>query len=280
MAGTDANAAADGSGPFDGLLAFIESELGFATSMYNDSYLDRRITARMRRSGTDGYDRYRQLLADDDEEREELLNTLSVNVTSFFRNPPVWEALRPVLRDVTADGDASVWSAASSDGREAYSLAMLAHDDPDVDADRLSILGTDIKPEILRAARAGRYEASETNDVAEQLEPIGDYGAYVERDGDVFRVRDRVREMVSFRRHDLITDDPPGTFDLVICRNLFIYIDADAKRTMFETLGSALAPDGYLTIGMTETVPPSCRSQFDPVEKRLRIYRKAGADES
>ena len=274
--GGDADAASERS--FDGLLDYIESELGFATSMYNDAYLDRRITARMRRSDTDGYGRYRRLLAADDGEREALLDTLSVNVTSFFRNPPVWEALRPVLRDITADGDAGVWSAASSDGREAYSLAMLARDDPGVDADRLSILGTDIKPGILRAARAGRYEASETNDVAEQLRPIGDYDAYVERDGDAFRVRDRVREMVSFRRHDLITDDPPGAFDLVVCRNLFIYIDADAKRTMFETLGSALTADGYLTIGMTETVPPSCRSQFDAVEKRLRIYRKAHAN--
>ena len=278
MAGGDTGAAAERA--FDGLLDYIESELGFATSMYNDAYLDRRITARMRRSDTECYDRYRRLLAADDGERETLLDTLSVNVTSFFRNPPVWEALRSVLRDITADGDASVWSPASSDGREAYSLAMLARDDPGVDADRLSILGTDIKPQILRAARAGRYEASETNDVAEQLAPIGDYDAYVERDGDAFRVRDQVREMVSFRRHDLITDEPPAAFDLVVCRNLFIYIDADAKRTVFETLGSALTADGYLTIGMTETVPPSCRSQFDPVEKRLRIYRKSRANDS
>ena len=274
------DAAGDGSGAFDALLDYVESELGFATSMYNDAYLDRRITARMRRSDTEGYDRYRELLAADHDERQELLDTLSVNVTSFFRNPPVWEALRPVLRDVTAAGRARVWSAAASDGREAYSLAMLALDDDGVDASRLSILGTDIKPEILRAARAGRYRASETNDVAEQLEPIGDIETYVERDGDAFAVRDRVREMVEFRRHDLITDDPPGTFDLVVCRNLFIYIDADAKRTVFETLGGALAPDAYLTIGMTETVPSSIRSRFRPVEKRLRIYQRAETPET
>ena len=171
-----ADVAPDGS--FDGLLEYIETELGFATSVYNDDYLDRRITARLRRSDTDGYVSYRELLADD---------------------------------------------------------------------------------------------------VAEQLEPIGDYGAYVERDGDALRVRDRMRDAVTFRRRDLVTDGPPGTFDLAICRNLFIYIDADAKRTVCETLESALAADGYLTIGVTETVPPSCRSRFDPVAKRLRIYRKAGA---
>ena len=269
----------EASEAFDELLDYVESELGFATSMYNDAYLDRRVTARMRRSDTDGYDRYRQLLETDHDERQELLDTLSVNVTSFFRNPPVWEALRPVLRDITADGSARVWSAAASDGREAYSLAMLALDDDGVDASRLSILGTDIKPEILRAARSGRYRASETNDVAEQLAPIGDFEAYVDRDGDAYAVRDRVRGLVEFRRHDLITDDPPGTFDLVVCRNLFIYIDADAKRTVFETLGGALAPDAYFTIGMTETVPASIRSAFRPVEKRLRIYQRAETPE-
>jgi chemotaxis protein methyltransferase CheR len=156
---------------------------------------------------------------------------------------------------------------------------MLALDDAGVDAGRLSILGTDIKPRILRAARTGRYHASETNDVAAQLAPIGDYDAYVERDGDAFSVRDRVRDLVEFRRHDLITDDPPGTFDLVMCRNLFIYIDVDAKRTVFETLGDALAPGAYLTIGMTETVPASIRSAYRPVEKRRRIYRRAETSE-
>jgi chemotaxis protein methyltransferase CheR len=79
--------------------------------------------------------------------------------------------------------------------------------------------------------------------------------------------------MVDFRRHDLIRQSPPDEFDLVLCRNLFIYVDADAKRAVFETLGSGLRSGGYLTIGMTETVPADCRSWFEPVEKRLRIYR-------
>jgi chemotaxis protein methyltransferase CheR len=88
-----------------------------------------------------------------------------------------------------------------------------------------------------------------------------------------------VRDLVSFERHDLVQEDPPRTFDLVICRNLFIYINREAKQAIFETLGSAVKPRGYLTIGMTETIPASCRDQFDPVEKRLRIYRDTGEGE-
>jgi chemotaxis protein methyltransferase CheR len=258
---------------FDRLLAYIEESMGFATSMYNDAYLDRRISARMRRNDTTDYRAYRRLLESDEEEQQALLDALSVNVTSFFRNPDVWEALRPVLRDLTSSGRTKVWSAACSDGREAYSLAMLAHDDPEVRADRVSIVGTDIKREILRAARGGEYRASETNDLASQLTPIGDYERYVERDGDSYAVSETIKRMVDFRRHDLIRQSPPDEFDLVLCRNLFIYVDADAKRAVFETLGSGLRSGGYLTIGMTETVPADCRSWFEPVEKRLRIYR-------
>lgn len=260
---------------FRRLLDYVEDSLSFATSSYNDAYLDRRISARMRRRGIDGYDAYQSLLTEDTEEQRALLNSLSVNVTSFFRNPEVWDALREVLAELAENGRVRVWSAACSDGREAYSLAMLAHDDDRIDPSTVSILGTDIKPEILRAARAGEYHASETNDVAEQLAPLSGNDQYVERDGDVYRVSEDVKSLVSFRRHDLVQERPPDTFDLVVCRNLFIYINSEAKQAIFHTLGSALSPNGYLTIGMTETVPPSCRDWFEPVEKRLRIYRNA-----
>jgi chemotaxis protein methyltransferase CheR len=263
---------------FDRLLEYIEDAMGFATSSYNDAYLNRRISARMRRSDTDSYRGYQRLLDGDDSEQAALLDALSVNVTSFFRNPEVWEALREVLAELTAQGRTRVWSAASSDGREAYSLAMLALDDPDVNARRLDILGTDIKPQILDVAREGVYHASETNDLSSQLEPLDDYDRFVERSEAQYRVTDRVKRMVEFRRHDLIEEDPPGTFDLVLCRNLFIYIDSASKDAVFRTIGSALDPGGYLTIGMTETVPPSCRSWFEPVRKRLRVYRRTDAD--
>ena len=258
---------------FARLLEYIESSMSFATSSYNDAYLDRRISARMRRSGTDSYAVYRRLLEGDGDEREALLDTLSVNVTSFFRNPEVWEALRPVLRELTDAGRTRVWSAACADGREAYSLAMLARDDPRIDDSAVEIRGTDINPDIVRVARRGQYRTSGTNDLESQLEPLDRFDRFVDRVDDRFRVADSIRRMVSFSVHDLIRESPPGTFELVLCRNLFIYVDTDAKHAVFETLGSALSPGGYLTIGMTETIPPSVRSQFEPVDKRLRVYR-------
>ncbi|MFW5950213.1 MAG: CheR family methyltransferase, partial [archaeon] len=111
---------------FESLLQYIGSELAFESDFYNDAYLDRRITARIRRTDTGDYRTYKRLLEREPEEREALLDSLSINVTGFFRNPDAWEGLRPVLRELTANQRrVRAWSAPCADGREPYSLAML-----------------------------------------------------------------------------------------------------------------------------------------------------------
>jgi chemotaxis protein methyltransferase CheR len=260
---------------FDKLLAFIESEMAFESGFYNDAYLDRRITARMRRTDTDDYRTYRRLLERDDGEREQLLDSLSINVTGFFRNPEAWASLRPVLRDLTGSHrTVRIWSAPCADGREPYSLAMLALDDDEVDARRIEILGTDINDDILEVAREGTYETSQTTDIAEELEPLDDSEQYIDRQGDRFTVRDRVRDLVAFEQHDLIRGREKRDLDLVLCRNLLIYIDADYKTPIFETITGSLREGGYLMIGMTETLPSSFRERYEPVAKQHRIYQR------
>jgi len=260
---------------FQRLLGFIESEMDFESGFYNDAYLDRRITARMRRTDTDSYRAYRNLLRRTDAEREALLDSLSINVTGFFRNPEAWEALRGVLRELTAQNRrVRLWSAPSADGREPYSAAMLALDDREIDADRVEILGTDINADILAEARTATYETSHTTDIAEELAPLDDYEPYVEEDDNTFRVKDRVTEMVEFEQHDLIRGRPKRDFDLVFCRNLLIYIDSEFKVPIFETIRGSLTPGGNLMIGMTETLPTECRDDFEAVDKQHRIYRR------
>ncbi|USZ68128.1 protein-glutamate O-methyltransferase CheR [Halorussus salilacus] len=260
---------------FDRLLRYVEDELGFATSYYDDAYLDRRVSSRMRRTDADDYAEYHALLADDDREQEALLDAFSVNVTSFFRNPKVWEELRSVLRSLSEEsGTVRLWSAACSDGREPYSLAMLALDDPEVDESRIEITATDIDREILSAARQGVYRSTRTTDIAEQLAPLDEHERYVERDDESFAVTDPVKELVEFERHDLINGDPKSDFDLVVCRNLFIYIDTEHKLPILETVSKSLREGGYLIIGKTETLPDQLKPGFDAVARRLRIYRK------
>ena len=257
------------------LLGFIEAEMDFESGFYNDAYLDRRITARMRRTDTDSYRQYKQLLSRETDEREALLDSLSINVTSFFRNPEAWEALRPVLRELTENNRrVRLWSAPSADGREPYSAAMLALDDPDIDASRVEVLGTDINADILETARKATYETSHTTDIAEELAPLDDYAEYVEEDGNTFTVKETVTDMVTFEQHDLIRGRAKRDFDLVFCRNLLIYIDSEFKVPIFETIRGSLKQGGYLMIGMTETLPAECRDAFEPVDKQHRIYRR------
>ncbi|WP_306057601.1 CheR family methyltransferase [Natronococcus wangiae] len=260
---------------FVDVLEFVERELEFATSHYNDSYLDRRISSRMRRTRTETYREYFDLLRRDSDEQVALLDAMSINVTEFFRNPGVWSGIREVLRTLSERSETvHVWSAACADGREPYSVSMLAHDDPEIDDSRVHVLGTDISEPALETARSGVYEGSKTVDLDDQLSFLEDYARYVDVDGRRYRVDSDVRRNVRFERHDLINDDPKAGFDLVICRNLFIYIDNDYKRPMLRTISQSLRSDAYLVIGKAETIPPTLKSSFSVRDARLRIYQQ------
>jgi chemotaxis protein methyltransferase CheR len=266
---------ADSGGGFEEILRYVDSEMAFEPGSYNEAYLDRRISARMRRTDTESYPEYLEVLSSDGTEREALLDALSVNVTSFFRNPEVWERLREVLRRLTDDQlTVRCWSAACADGREPYSVAMLARDDDEINERSLDITATDIDAETLAEARRGVYESTRTTDIGSQLEPLSNPEAHVDIDEDCFSVRESVREMVSFEQHDLISGDSKSDFDLVLCRNLLIYIDTSYKEAIFETLTGAIRRDGYLTIGKSETLPRSFRNEYDAFDRNNHIYRR------
>lgn len=260
---------------FDRLTAYVEDNLGFATSHYNDSYLQRRFSSRMRRTDAGDYGEYLSTLRENPDEQEQLLDTLSINVTGFFRNPDVWEGVRSVLRSLSEDCDRiHAWSAACADGREPYSLAMLGLDDPRTAGDDLSVLATDINQAVLDTANEGIYESTRTVDVGEQLQFLSNYHRYVDQSGERFAIRDPVKEMVAFERHDLINDDPKSGFDLVMCRNLFIYIDNEYKQSILQTIADSLRPGGYLVIGKAETIPPDLKTEFTILDGRMRIYQR------
>lgn len=259
---------------FGRLVSYLDDEMEFEAGMYNDAYLDRRISARMRRVGADTYDEYLSVLRTDQEERGALRTSLNINVTEFFRNPKVWSSLCDILGGLASKGSVNAWSAPCADGREPYSLSMLAMDAEGVDADRVSILATDIDEDALSRGRRGVYGASATQDIAAELAPLDGYDPYVDRDGDSFAVRDAVSDRVTFDRHDLVRDGPKEGFDLVLCRNFLIYIDSSHDRDVIETLLESIRPGGVLVIGTTERLPKECRDSLEPIHRRQRIYRK------
>ena len=259
---------------FDQLAQFIEDDLGFATSHYNDSYLDRRFSSRIRRTGCADYGEYLSLVREDDDEQTELLSSLSINVTGFFRNPKVWDEVADVYADLSDQHRrVKVWSAACADGREPYSMALLLHDDDRVTESNFSVTASDINEEALDIARNGVYESSRTNDIGENLEYLSSYEDYVDVAGDEYRITRPVKRTVSFESHDLINGRPKSGFQFVACRNMFIYIDNEYKIPVFETLMDSMVSGGYLVIGKAETIPTPLSDQFEAVNNRLRIYR-------
>jgi len=252
----------------------IKDEVDFEPEYYNEAYLNRRISARMRRQDVEEYDDYLSVLKDDPNEKEALMDSLTINVTNFFRNGKMWEALREVLQELTTENrSVKAWSAPCADGREPYSLYMLAMDDRKIDESRLSVLGTDISDEALENARKGVYETTRTTDIGDELSLLGRPEQYVDVDENTFTVKPEIRRQISFERHDLVQDGPKRNYDLIFCRNLLIYIDSEYKLPVFDTLTDSLKPGGYLVVGMTETVPQEIRDQFEPVNKRCRIYK-------
>jgi chemotaxis protein methyltransferase CheR len=252
----------------------IQDEVDFEPEYYNEAYLNRRISARMRRQDAETYDEYLSVLKDDPSEKESLMDSLTINVTNFFRNGKMWEELRAVVQDLT-DNNRSVnaWSAPCADGREPYSLYMLAMDDRKIDESRLSVLGTDISDEALESARKGVYETTRTTDIGEELSLLDHPEKYVDVDDNEFTVKPEIRRQIEFERHDLVQDGSKRNYDLIFCRNLLIYIDSEYKLPVFDTLTDSLNEGGYLVVGMTETVPQEIRGDFEPVSKRCRIYK-------
>jgi len=202
------------------------------------------------------------------------MDSLTINVTNFFRNGKMWEELRPVLQELTENNrSVKAWSAPCADGREPYSMYMLAIDDRKIDESRLSVLGTDISDEALESARKGMYNTTRTTDIGEELSLLDHPERYVDVEDNEFTVKPEIRRQIDFERHDLVQDGPKRNYDLIFCRNLLIYIDSEYKLPVFDTLTDSLNEGGYLVVGMTETVPQEIRGDFEPVSKRCRIYK-------
>ncbi len=264
---------------FINLINYIDRELPFKSTYYEEKYLKRRIRSRMRRKRLDSFLEYKKILKKNKEERKELLNTFSINVTEFFRNNEVWDKINYLIKKLfDKKKRRSAWSAGCADGREPYSLAILLKKNKK-ETNNLSkpkVLATDIDEGALEHAKKGIYKESKTDDVSNQLSYLKNYEKYLEKITDnKYRVKKEIRDLTSFEKHDLIKDSAKeNEFDLVMCRNLLIYLDSEYKLPIFTTLIKSLKKDGYLVIGKTESLPRKIKQEVETISRKLRIYQK------
>jgi chemotaxis protein methyltransferase CheR len=186
--------------------------------------------------------------------RQDVVEAMTTNETFFFRDPAQYEVLRtivvPALMDQARDSrKMCFWSAASSSGQEAYSLAMMLREMGLADW-KIRILGTDLNHRMLERSRAGKYLQIEVN----RGLPIQYLVRYFRRDGLEWQLKDEVRRMVEFTSFDLRQSMAAlGPFDVVFCRNVLIYFDMNSKKKILEQIYSTLFRGGYLLLGGSET---------------------------
>ena len=261
------------------LIAQVERERGVDLKQYRTSYVERRLGTRLRSLGLTTYREYSDYLCSHTSEYARLLDALTVNVTDFFRDPPVWDIIRgevipEILASKAASGHHAVraWSAGCATGEEPYSIAMafLAAKGPKPEKLLLSVNATDLDPLALRTAERAEYDIAKIDHI-----PIAERRQFTTAAERHFTIAPEVRERVRFKKLDLFADDPPLSIDLILCRNVFIYFTREQQDRVTGVFHRALTKGGFLVLGRTEKMAVDQTKHFEAVSGRERIYRKA-----
>lgn len=276
---TDAGRGSVYRGSLERLMAKVHVARGVDLSSYRRAYVERRIGARLRQLELHSYRQYADLLDTDPSEYQHLFDTLTINVTEFFRDQVVWDSLKvrvmkPMIESKKQGRSRTIrlWSAGCATGEEPYSMLMLLFDMLGRDASHFLItaFATDLDPDALAHAERGVYDLEKQKRIPPSYKsrftkPVGDRQ---------FEVVPEVRRRVQFRQRNLF--DPPlqRAVDLIMCRNVFIYLDRDEQAKVLQSFMEALTRGGYLVLGRSEKLSPEAAALLEPIDGRERIYRK------
>lgn len=249
------------------LYAVVRRKTGLDLDKYCPHQLQRRILSMVRAQSLADLGEFSSWLASNKGNMRWFLDKMAINVSSLFRNPEKWYEIQSlVLPELLAEKTAlRAWSAGCSYGAEAYSLAMIL--DLKFHGGRHQILGTDIDVAALEQAKRGEFSESDVQGMPDEYRRH-----YLRKQGQIYKAVDTLRPYLNFRRGNLLADRFSENFDLILCRNVVIYLTEEAKNTLYERLVAALRPGGYLFIGPTEQVT---NAEVLELEMRLPfIYRK------
>jgi two-component system, chemotaxis family, CheB/CheR fusion protein len=257
------------------IIALLRIKIGHDFSKYKVKTLIRRIQRRMQVLQTDTVPSYIARLREDPVQLELLFRELLIGVTEFFRDPDSFDALGGVIEKFVArkgaGEEARIWVPACATGEEAYSIAILLKEAMEKQgvAFRVQIFATDIDDNAVAFARSGRYRKT-TGLSAARLARW-----FTSEDEENRPIRE-IRELCVFSVHSVVKDPPFSRLDLLSCRNLLIYMDADLQDRVLGTFHYAIKPDGVLFLGPSEGV--SRRAQlFAPLDKKHRIFQRQEA---
>jgi two-component system CheB/CheR fusion protein len=263
-----------GAASLDGVFTLLRSATGRDFSQYKRTSVVRRVERRMAANGIEDVEGYARHLREHPAEVKTLLQELLLNVTSFFRDPEAFAALRSEVLEKLVEGKdegepVRVWVGACSTGQEAYSIAILLRElmDQARREVKVQIYGTDLDEDAIAAARAGVYPAAIATDVS----PERLHRFFVAEEAS-YRVRREIRELVVFAVQDLIKDPPFTRLDLICCRNVFIYLEPALQDRILTLFHYALRPGGVLFLSPAEGIGTHA-DLFVPIDRKWRLFR-------
>ncbi|MBE2260911.1 MAG: PAS domain-containing protein [Rhodobacteraceae bacterium] len=263
-------------GALSKIFVLLRTHTGHDFLHYKPSSTHRRILRRMSVHQIDELDDYLRFLQQSVPEVEALFRDLLIGVTGFFRDPEAFQTLEQQLvpalfANRPAGSVVRVWSVGCSSGEEAYSIAILLEECMEALKQRytVQVFATDIDNRAITIARAGLYPAS----VAADISPPRLARFFTAESGGGYRIHKRIRDMLVFSEQDVVRDPPFSRLDLISCRNLLIYLGAEAQKRLIPLFHYALNPHGVLFLGGSESIGDSF-SLFAVVDRKAKLFQR------
>lgn len=243
--------------PYEKFKSQVMKKTGIDLSLYKERQMKRRIESMIKRNGKKDFEDYFNLINTDIDKFNEFINYLTINVSEFYRNANQWEILKETVIPKLLAGQSSlkVWSAACSTGEEPYTIVMtLSNFFP---LNRIKIQAYDIDDEAINKAKLGVYSEKSIANVPAEFKK-----KYFTKVGNSYRISDDIKKCVEFKKFNLLSDNYPKGFDLIVCRNVMIYFTEDAKDEMYHNFNGALKEGGVLFVGSTEQIILPAKYKF------------------
>lgn len=260
------------------LLNQIFKSTGYDFKNYKEATLSRQVARRITALQMTDPAEYLKFATDNDKELSELQKSFLISVTAFSRDPDAWVELRKILEKIIRGKQPRdrirIWVPGCATGEEVYSIA---YEMAEILGARLGlynikVFGTDIDQNAAEVARRGFYPAAALANLEQNV-----VENYFDPEGDGYKVKKHIREMVMFARHDLVQDPPFLKMDLISCRNVLIYLKQSFQDRLFSVFHYALNKEGYLFLGKSESVTQG-NKLFEPVHNKHKLYRRGSGD--
>jgi chemotaxis methyl-accepting protein methylase len=262
------------------LLEYVRELRAIDFNAYRPGTIRRRLHLRLSATGMPDYASYHKYLMENPGEIDALIDSLTIKVSYFFRNPFVFEALHefvlPEILDAFKDDTLRIWCAGCARGEEPYSIAILLKEIIKDEAltPKIFIIGTDIDRQALKDAGKAIYSAESLSEIKK-----GYLDRYFSRKDGLYRLSEEIRSMVTFAYHDVATLSTPkegifSDYHLIFCRNVLIYFEKNTCKNVLNSLSGFISKSGYLALGEAEAMPSELMGEFEEMLHRTKLFRR------